>query len=133
MEVIKSDFFFNLCRFHKYKYHSKLEWLDLYRSAVKTILNKNLLKRYILFFFLYKNSMCHEDYNCLKRYACYVQSTKYATIEEMAKRKVMEVKLAALLFSSPSLLWGLTAKNRTKQKRIIQVFKKCLFSCLYHK
>lgn len=48
--------------------------------------------------------MCHEDCNCLKRYACYVQSTKYATIEEMAKRKVMEVKLAALLFSSPSLL-----------------------------
>lgn len=132
MEVINSDFFFNLCRFQKYKYHSKLEWLDLYRSAVKTILNKNLLKRYILFFFN-KNSMCHEDYNCLKRYACYVQSTKYATIEEMAKRKVIEVKLAALLFSSPSLLWGLTAKNRTKQKRIIQVFKKCLFSCLYHK
>lgn len=48
--------------------------------------------------------MCHEDYNFLKRYACYVQSTKYATIEEMAKREVMEVKLAALLFSSPSLL-----------------------------
>lgn len=43
MEVINSDLFFlNLCRFHKYKYHSKLEWLDLYRSAVKTILNKKL-------------------------------------------------------------------------------------------
>lgn len=55
MEVINSDFFFNLCRFQKYKYHSKLEWLDLYRSAVKTILNKNLLKRYILFFFFIKN------------------------------------------------------------------------------
>lgn len=64
--------------------------------------------------------MCHEDYNCLKRYACYVQSTKYATIEEMAKRKVMEVKLAALLFSSPSLLRGLTAKNRTKQKELFK-------------
>lgn len=45
--------------------------------------------------------MCHEIYNYLKRYACYVQTTKYAIIEEIDKRNVMEVKLAAPL--SPSL------------------------------